>query len=296
MSAMHRHCPLLDQPASSEPLHDAPSPWQLRRCTETGFVFLANPPAQEQFQDEYAWEVTHEREADRRRQSEPAIHAMSTAMKTFRQRFLKRDKVATMLSRTLVQCASRKPSTTVRLVDVGCAYGTLAVRVATMLPEDVARRLEPIGIEISNHLAAKADETLRRRGGRCLHGTAIEGLRALEAGHADVIVLSCILEHEIEPLELLRQCHERLAPHGQVIIKIPNYASLGRLIRGPKWCGYRWPDHVNYFTPRTLRMIAERASLRVTRMNVFDRSPLSDSLYAVLGRDEAASSPLRRAA
>jgi 2-polyprenyl-3-methyl-5-hydroxy-6-metoxy-1,4-benzoquinol methylase len=296
MSATQRHCPLLERPAPSAQLHAAPSPWQLRRCTETGFVFLANPPAQAQFQDEYAWEVTHEREADRRRKSEPAIHAMSTALKTFRQRFLKRDKVATMLSRTIEQCASRKPSGTVRLVDVGCAYGTLAVRVATMLPDDVARRLEPIGIEISNHLAAKADETLRKRGGRCLHGTAIEGLRALEAGHADVIVLSCILEHEIEPLELLRQCRARLAPHGRVIIKIPNYASLGRLIRGRKWCGYRWPDHVNYFTPRTLRMIAEAADLGVTRMNVFDRSPLSDSLYAVLGCDEAPRVARHRAA
>lgn len=296
MSAMQRHCPLLDQPAPSEPLHDAPSPWQLRRCTETGFVFLANPPAQAQFQDEYAWEVTHEREADRRRQAEPAIHALSNALKTFRRQFLKRDKVATMLSRTLEQCASRKPSGTVRLVDVGCAYGTLAVRVASMVREDVARRLEPIGIEISNHLAAKADETLRKRGGRCIHGTAIEGLRALEVGQADVIVLSCILEHEIEPLELLRQCRARLAPHGRVIVKIPNYASLGRLVRGPKWCGYRWPDHVNYFTSRTLRMIAEAADLGVTRMNVFDRSPLSDSLYAVLGRDEPARVALHRAA
>jgi SAM-dependent methyltransferase len=259
-------------------------------------VFLANPPAQEQFQDEYAWEVTHEREADRRRQSEPAIYALSTAMKRFRQRFLKRDKVATMVTRLIERCAGRSSSHSVRLIDVGCAYGTLAIRVANQLARKVAGRLEPIGIEISNHLAKKADEALRTRGGRCIHGTAIDGLRALEAGHADVIVLSCILEHEIEPLELLRQCRERLAPHGQVIVKIPNYASLGRWIRGPKWCGYRWPDHVNYFTPRTLRMIADRAGLRVTRMNAFDRSPLSDSLYAVFGRDETASIALHRAA
>jgi 2-polyprenyl-3-methyl-5-hydroxy-6-metoxy-1,4-benzoquinol methylase len=259
-------------------------------------VFLANPPAQAQFQDEYAWEVTHEREADRRRRSEPAVYAMSTAMKKFRQQFLKRDKVATMVTRLVERCARRTSSGSVRLVDVGCAYGTLALRVANQLATTVASRLEPIGIEISNHLAEKADETLRKRGGRCIHGTAIEGLRALEACPADVIVLSCILEHEIEPLELLRQCRERLASHGQIVVKIPNYASVGRTLRGKKWCGYRWPDHVNYFTPRTLRMIAETAGLDVTRMNVFDRTPLSDSLYAVLGRAETASNGIRHAA
>ncbi len=296
MAPRQRPCPLLERPAPSEPVHDAPAPWQLRRCTETGFVFLANPPAQEQFQDEYAWEVTHEREADRRRRSEPALYAMSTAMKKFRQRFLKRDKVAVMATRLVERCGRRKSSGSVRLVDVGCAYGTLAIRIAHQLPKPIASRLEPIGIEISNHLAEKADETLRKRGGRCIHGTAIEGLQTLESSPADVIVLSCILEHEIEPLELLRQCRDRLAPHGQIIVKIPNYASVARVLRGKKWCGYRWPDHVNYFTPRTLRMIADTAGLRVTRMNLFDRSPLSDSLYAVFGRDETAGARLHRAA
>jgi hypothetical protein len=42
--------------------------------------------------------------------------------------------------------------------------------------------------------------------------------------------------------------------------------------------------------------MAATAGLRVTRMNLFDRSPLSDSLYAVFGRDETAGACLRRAA
>ncbi len=296
MSSTHRHCPLLGRSAPTEPVGNAPAPWSLRRCTETGFVFLANPPAQEQFQDEFAWEVTHDREADRRRRSEPLIYAMSTALKTFRRRVLKRDKVTGMVTRLIAARAAQKTSGPIRLVDVGCAYGTLAKRVAKQLPLPVSHRLQPIGIEISTHLARQADETLRARGGRCIHGTAIDGLSTLPPGRADVVVLSCVLEHEIEPLHLLRQCRERLTPHGQIIVKVPNYACLGRRLRGAKWCGYRWPDHVNYFTPRTLVAMSEAAGLSVSRMNFFDRSPLSDSLYAVLGRGEAASIALRRAA
>jgi len=291
-----RHCPLLDRAAPTEPVAGAPSPWDLRRCTETGFVFLANPPHQERFQDQYAWELTHEREVERRRQSEPVLYAMSTAIKKFRREYLKRDKITAMATRLVEQCGQRSTKAPIRLVDIGCSYGMLAVRVSSRLSRDVASRLEPIGIEISNSLAKKAHKTLRKHGGRCIHGTAIKGLATLEAGRAEVVVLSCILEHEIEPLELLRQCRRQLAPHGQIIVKIPNYASLSRRIRGAKWCGFRWPDHVNYFTPDTLRTAADKAGLGVTRMTFFDRSPLSDSLYAVFGRDTTESHILRRAA
>ena len=70
---------------------------------------------------------------------------------------------------------------------------------------------------------------------------------------------------------------------GRVIVKVPNYASWNRRLRGTRWCGYRWPDHVNYFTPATLAAAARAAGLEVVRMNAFDRLPISDSLYAVLG-------------
>ena len=103
-------------------------------------------------------------------------------------------------------------------------------------------------------------------------------------------MLSCILEHEIAPLPLLRSCRACLAADGRMIVKVPNYACLARHVRGRRWCGYRWPDHVNYFTPATRAATARAAGLRVVRMGIMDRNPLSDSLYAVLGRDPAAAS------
>ena len=274
-----RSCPLLERASESQPLPYAPFPWSLRRCADTGFVYLANPPAQDLFRDTFAWEVTHKTESRRRQQAEPAVHAMSEAAKTFRRRVLKRDKVAA-LGRRIACTFGTGP---IRLVDVGCAEGTLIERVVAGIPADVADRVEPIGIEISTHLASVAGRILSRRGGRCIHATGIEGLAMLEPASVHMIVLSCILEHEIEPLTLLRHCRERLTADGRVIVKVPNFNCLGRLIRGRKWCGFRWPDHVNYFTATTLASMARSAGFDVVRMGLFDRSPLSDSLYAVLG-------------
>lgn len=278
-----RVCPLLETESTAVRLADAPHPWELRQCTQTGFVFLANPPAQERFRDEFAWEKTHARESLGRQQREPLVHAVSQAVKRFRHRVLRRDKIAGVVGALVRARADRD----IRLVDIGCAAGDLLERLVARVPASIARRIEPIGIEISTELARRADEALRSRGGRCIHATGADGLAELPAAGVDVVVLSCILEHEIAPLPLLRACRDRLCADGRIVVKVPNYDCLSRRLRGSRWCGYRWPDHVNYFTPRTLAAMADRAGLRVVRMNAADRWPLSDSLYAILGHAEA---------
>ncbi len=274
-----RACPLLDEPGPSRELDVAPAPWQVRQCLETGLVYLANPPAQERFQDEFAWEVTHAEESARRQQDEPLLYATSSALKTFRKRWLGRDKLVGIIAGLI-----RRRAGQVRLVDIGCAEGDLFRRLALRLAQADAARLEPVGIEISSYLAARADRRLKLHGGHCIHASGIDGLAGLAASSVDVVILSCVLEHELDPVPLLDACRQRLQSDGVVVVKVPNYACLARRVRGRRWCGYRWPDHVNYFTPKSLAATAERAGLQVKRMGLLDASPLSDSLYAVVGR------------
>jgi SAM-dependent methyltransferase len=96
--------------------------------------------------------------------------------------------------------------------------------------------------------------------------------------------MSSFLEHEAKPLELLRELRRALRPDGAVIIKVPNFASWNRSVRGGRWCGFRYPDHVNYFTPDTLARLAAEAGYRVARQRASDRAPTSDNMYAVLER------------
>jgi SAM-dependent methyltransferase len=219
---------------------------------------------------------------------EPLLYALRGAFKTFRHRFLRRDKMAALVGRMLRDAAGGTAEGPIRLVDVGCAQGGLTLRIAERLPRRVANRFQPIGIEVSNHLAKLAHLALRGQGGHCIHGTGIDGLGDVERGSAHVIVLSGTLEHELAPLALLRRCRERLVLDGRIVVKVRNDACVGRRIYGGQWGGYRWPDHVNHFTPQTLAAVARAAGLRVVRLNALDRWPLSDSLYAVLGRDASA--------
>lgn len=275
---MIRHCPLLERDTPSTRLPFAPAPWVLRRCDESGFVFLENPPGYDALHETFAWEATYKAESEARQRAEPVRYSASQAMKRFRSRVLKRNKVCELA----LHEAARAQSDRINLLDLGCGLGGMLVTVMERLPPALRARCAPHGVEISVEQARIADATLSRAGGRCVHSDAIHGLTLFDPNFFDVIILSSFLEHEIQPLPLLRNCVTHLRPGGAVIIKVPNFASINRTLRGAKWCGFRWPDHVNYFTPGTLRTMAGLAGLQVARMNVFDRLPLSDSLYAVL--------------
>lgn len=277
-AALKRVCPLRERTTATTTLNIAPAPWVVRQCSETGMVFLENPPGYASLQSELAWEVTWQREADARAAAAPTLYALSRAMKSFRQRVLKRNKVAAMATAIV----RGSPSERVNLLDLGCGEGQLLGLVMDRLAPAQRQRCVPHGVEISNELARRADAALRVHGGRCVHASALEGLAGFDDDYFDLIVLASFLEHEIQPLPLLRECARRLRAGGHVLIKVPNHASWNRHLRGARWCGYRWPDHVNYFTPQTLAAMAQAAGLVVERMNLLDRFAFSDSLYAVL--------------
>jgi len=50
-------------------------------------------------------------------------------------------------------------------------------------------------------------------------------------------------------------------------VRVPNFASLNRRVIGKKWCGFRYPDHVNYFTPVSLRALVAKAGFTMSITN-----------------------------
>lgn len=277
-TTLRRVCPLLERETSTEILPYAPRPWILRRCTESGFVFLENPPAYESFSEDYAWEVTSTQESRARKSAEPLRYAISTGFKKFRGRVLKRNKIRDLAHIVLENIDSDQ----VQLLDVGCGWGGTLEDIISILGQDKRLHCVPHGIELSRELAQISNERLRLRGGGCIHDTALNGLASFPRDYFSLIIMSSFLEHEINPLPLLRECNLRLQIGGHVVLKVPNFACFNRFARGARWCGFRWPDHVNYFTPHTLREMTSRAGLTVKRMSLLDRHPFSDNMYAVL--------------
>jgi 2-polyprenyl-3-methyl-5-hydroxy-6-metoxy-1,4-benzoquinol methylase len=93
---------------------------------------------------------------------------------------------------------------------------------------------------------------------------------APEPAKYDVIFMGDVLEHLIQPLEMLTKAHSMLKASGVVALEVPSmfnsltgrFATLGmRLLRTKKKMTLP-PYHVNEFTPKTLRTVIERAGFR----------------------------------
>lgn len=259
-----RNCPSCGAaPSLARPLAYRSREFQVVQCEACGLAFLDRLPPQHEFEDERAWEVSSVSHAAERKRDYPLLVALERATR-FRMHMLGKREPKSMLAR-------RVPPGPI--VELGCGAGI------NLIPPPPG--FVPFGIEISKALAAAADAGLRPFGGKCLQEPAAEGLAQFPRGYFHGALLIGYIEHEFHPREALSRLREKLADNAAVIVKTPNYASLNRHVMGLRWSGFRFPDHVNYFTPATLAEIARRTGFS-THYGLTDRNPVSDSLWGVL--------------
>ena len=259
-----RNCPLCGAAASgARPLPYGSDEFHVVQCGTCDLAFLDRLPAQHEFADERAWEVSSVSHAVQRERDYPILTALQRATR-YRMHLLTKRQPKTMLARLV------PPGP---IVELGCGAGI------NLIPPP--QGFVPFGVEISKSLAAAADAGFRQFGGKCLQAPAAEGLAQFPRGYFHGALLIGYIEHEFFPREALCALREKLADKAAVIMKTPNYASLNRRIMGRRWSGFRFPDHVNYFTPATLAEIARRAGFS-THYGLTDRNPVSDSLWGVL--------------
>jgi SAM-dependent methyltransferase len=260
---VRRRCPLCDGDAPAPVRGYGAAIWQLQRCRNCGFVYLDRAPDYAALAAAMAWEKTAPAEVERRARLRPVSHRLSRLTRA-RMRLLPRWRVSDLVARYAA------PG---NVVDLGCGVGTQW--------GGLAEAYVPYGIEVSVASATAADRLFRSRGGRVVSKPSLEGLKDFAAGFFSAAVLRSYLEHELAPLAVLRELRRTLAPGGIAIVKVPNYASLNRRLMRRNWCGFRYPDHLNYFTPASLRSLGEAAGYRV-HFGLTDRLPTSDNMYALL--------------
>jgi 2-polyprenyl-3-methyl-5-hydroxy-6-metoxy-1,4-benzoquinol methylase len=207
--------------------------WKVVECSNCRHVYLSTVPGYAALESTYAWEKTFAQEKDRR-----AKRSWSKFDKATRLR-LRLGKQKDMSSRKASLGSSGN------VLDVGCGG-------SCRLHEGVT----PYGIEISAELAQQAKPQYEARGGDVVCAPALEAFDKFSDGFFKSILMRSYLEHEENPRAVLTKAFAKLEPGGVIFVRVPNYGSINRRVMGKNWCGFRFPDHVNYFTGASLSTLA----------------------------------------
>lgn len=263
--SIHRSCPLCgNDNTKTNPSVYSKDKWIIKKCACCNLVYLENPPAYDELEEIYAWEKTSSQRSEERKKQESALRQYVRKLERYKDQLIHRDKLIDLAEKYF-------PAGPV--IDVGCGGGEVMRRLN--------KKFIPSGIEVSKELSGRAQKIAESRGGRVFCGNALEGLDTFEKDFFTAAIMSAYFEHESAPREALRKISRILRPGAPLVIKVPNYGCLNRLVTQKKWCGFRYPDHVTYWTPETLKKIIRYTGFEIVRFNFWDRLPISDNMWLI---------------
>lgn len=103
-------------------------------------------------------------------------------------------------------------------------------------------------------------EAAEARGLKNLHVGYLQDL-GFPDHHFDVIHAAQVFEHLEHPGKLLAELRRILRPGGLLYVDVPNYHTLPIMLNRDDFFLNEPPQHINYFTPKTLRALLVRAGL-----------------------------------
>jgi len=85
----------------------------------------------------------------------------------------------------------------------------------------------------------------------------------------DYITMSQVFEHIHDPIKLLKSFRRILKDDGQIIIGVPNIDSRLRKKYGSRWLNWHVPYHINHFSGKSLKMLAEKSGYKMTSIRTY---------------------------
>jgi 2-polyprenyl-3-methyl-5-hydroxy-6-metoxy-1,4-benzoquinol methylase len=147
-----------------------------------------------------------------------------------------------------------------KLLDIGCGTGDF-LKVAQQHSWQVA------GTEISSLASAKANKLL---GQSCVIPGDILSLD-LPSDYYDVVTLYHVIEHLLQPNDLIQKVYKVLKPGGIFFLETPNIAGFGARLKGKEWSQIKPPEHIIYFKSTSLKFCLQLANF--TTNFIFTASP-----------------------
>lgn len=136
-----------------------------------------------------------------------------------------------------------------RLLEIGCGPGTFL---------EVARQRGVEGL-----VGVDRNPWAIERAQAAGFDARVGSIESIPAEHQfDAAVLLDVLEHVRDPGPFLVEVRRRLRPGGRLLIMTPNIASILARVSGRRWVSFKIPEHILYFTPRSIGFVLGDAGFR----------------------------------
>jgi 2-polyprenyl-3-methyl-5-hydroxy-6-metoxy-1,4-benzoquinol methylase len=162
------------------------------------------------------------------------------------------------------------PKDAKRILDVGCGEGGFGFTLKQRLGAEVW------GIEY----VPAAAEAARQRLDRVLVGDVMQRLEQLPDRHFDCITFTDVLEHLVDPYQVLLAIKQKLSSRGVIVSSIPNvrfFRNLFNLVVKGDWryedAGILDKTHLRFFTKKSIKSMFESLGYRVIQIKGINATP-----------------------
>lgn len=145
--------------------------------------------------------------------------------------------------------AVKKHAPTGKLIEFGCAYGFFL--------EEALQSFDVCGVEISDH----ARTVCQGKGLDVVREASPEFLES--RGPFDVAVMLDVLEHMQDPGAILDTLHGSMSKGAQLVVTTGDFGSMLARVMGRYWRLMTPPQHLWFFSPKTVTALLERHGFRV---------------------------------
>jgi 2-polyprenyl-3-methyl-5-hydroxy-6-metoxy-1,4-benzoquinol methylase len=147
-------------------------------------------------------------------------------------------------------------------LDIGSMYGYL-------IEELKKKKIDCSGIEID----IEAVEYSRKRK-LDVKKISLEEFLKQDGKKYDLIILSHVLEHLLEPRQKLLKLKKHLNVNGKILVMVPNYDSLTRKLFGSFWGYWDIPAHITHFNTSSLQYLVNLSGLKTKNSEIVGGSSL----------------------
>lgn len=138
------------------------------------------------------------------------------------------------------------------LLDIGCGDGSFLRQLADTPCRGVGIDISPVAVE-----------NARLAGLNVRLGNMEDNQTPADGELYDVVRMVDFLEHTAHPGTVLRKAYELLAPGGELIVCVPNFAALSRKAFGVHWPALHLPFHRHFFDRPSLHSALHTGGLSV---------------------------------